>query len=205
MHGFWLISYILLWGLAVMLSVIALSLMRMIGQMNERLGPAPALVNDQGLEIGDLLPHFMADSGIAEQGVLSFPKRQDSLLIFVSPGCVTCDRLLRSVPAFRVTRYRDVEVIVASTSGNEEHNRDLKEKASSDQLTFLPLPKLAKAMDIRATPYAFWLDAEGVVVAKGLVNNMEHLESLRNARIAGVSSLEEHHETVHVAGQAKSA
>jgi methylamine dehydrogenase accessory protein MauD len=40
-------------------------------------------------------------------------------------------------------------------------------------------------------PYAALIDPQGVVRAKGLVNNREHLESLFEAERRGVASLQE--------------
>jgi methylamine dehydrogenase accessory protein MauD len=39
-------------------------------------------------------------------------------------------------------------------------------------------------------PYAVLLNGEGVVAAKGLVNNREHLESLFEAQARGVATLQ---------------
>lgn len=198
MQGAWMASYIALWATVVVLSCVVLSLMRLLGQMNERLGPAPALVTEQGPEIGDSFADVLAQSRVVENGILSFPKSRDSLVFFVAPGCPTCEGLLRSVRLFQTRRDPAVEVVVVSTSGNYEHNQDLMQRALLDKVPFLSLPKLAQSLGIRSTPYAFWLDEDGLVRAKGVANTMEHLESLRNARAVGFASINEYHQKVHL-------
>ena len=198
MQGAWLASYIALWATVIVLSCVVLSLMRLMGQMNDRLGPAPALVTEQGPEIGDSFADVLARSKVVEDGILSFPKSCDSLVFFVAPGCPTCETLLQNLRPFRTRRHPTVEVVVVSTSGNHEHNQDLVERTLLDKVPFLSLPKLAESVGIRSTPYAFWLDEDGLVRAKGVVNTMEHLESLRNARAVGFASINEYHQKVHL-------
>ena len=198
MHGVWLVSYIALWLMLILVGGVVLSLMRLIGQMNDRLGPAPALATEQGPEIGDSFSEILARFDVVEHGLFGFPRKRDSLVLFVTPGCVSCENLLRSVRPFRATRDPDVEVAVISTSANQEDNRELIENTLSGTVPFIPLPKIARSIGIRSTPYAFWLDTDGVVRAKGLVNTLEHLESLRNARISGYATLKEYHDNVHL-------
>lgn len=198
MHGIWLVSYVVLWVLVVLLCVVAMSLMRLMGQMHQRLGPAPALVTEHGPEIGDSFADILARTEISEDGVLSFPRGRDSLLLFVAPGCPTCESLMWNLKAFQARRDPTVEIVLISTSANVEHNREFLENAGFESTCFLALPKLAQSLNLTVTPYAFWLDTEGVVQAKGLVNTMEHLDSLRNARALGFASINEYHQKVHL-------
>jgi len=53
------------------------------------------------------------------------------------------------------------------------------------------------AYQINRLPYAVLLDDLGVVLARGIVNSREHLESLFEAKKLGVASLQEYLEDRH--------
>ena len=53
-------------------------------------------------------------------------------------------------------------------------------------------PEIGMTYQIGKLPYAVLIDADGVLRAKGLVNNREHLESLFEAQAMGVGSLQEY-------------
>lgn len=193
MEGIWLGSYLLLWAVVALLAIATLSLLRLVGQLQMRLGPAGAAVTDHGLEIGTSLPDQL-DPGLARDldGRFAFPRPKDSLLLFVSPACKACDELLKSVTPFQ-RRYRDrVDLTLVSNSSDAEGNDALAGWARRVRLPFVASVPLAAAARVHGTPFGLWLDAVGVVRAKGIVNHMEHLESLRNAREVGYASLDEY-------------
>ena len=53
-------------------------------------------------------------------------------------------------------------------------------------------PPLGIAYQINRLPYAVLLDERGTVVARGLINSREHLESLFEAKRLGVASVQEY-------------
>jgi methylamine dehydrogenase accessory protein MauD len=200
--GFWLVSYLALWILVVGLAVVVLSLMRMIGQMHQRLGPAPALVTDHGPEIGDALPELIAGARLVDDAVLRFPRRKDSLLIFVSPTCPTCESVARTLKPFAAREAERLEVVMISSSRDDKRNAHLRAAAAGSGVAFLQEDRLGERLKLSVTPYALWLDSDGVVRAKGLVNNIEHLDSLSHARSLGVASLDEYQRKSHESHQA---
>jgi hypothetical protein len=56
-------------------------------------------------------------------------------------------------------------------------------------LLFAYAPEVRKQFGVNLTPYAFIVRKDGVVISKGLVNQMEHLESLLEIR-GKISDLE---------------
>ena len=200
MTGFWLVSYLLLWALVVGLSVVVLSLMRMIGQMHQRLGPAPALVTEHGPEIGDALPDLLARARVTDDGVLRFPRDKDSLLLFVSPQCPACEAVSQAIKPFAAREAERLHVVMISSSRDERRNATLRENAARARIPFMQEDRLVEKLHLDLTPYALWLDGDGVVRAKGLASNIEHLDSLRNARAAGVSSARDLHNQLHDQG-----
>ncbi len=192
MSGIWLVSFVVLWILVLGLAVLTFSLLRLVGQLHQRLGPASALVTDSGPELGHSLPDLLSKAGFVDDALLRFPKSRDTLLVAVSPNCPTCDGLLPSLAPFHARERTRVEIIVVSTSSEAEGNSRLSQKVARTGIVYLASPKLTAAMRIGPTPFGVWVDEKGIVRTKGLINHTEHLESLRNARDAGVGSHEEH-------------
>jgi methylamine dehydrogenase accessory protein MauD len=113
-------------------------------------------------------------------------------LVFVSPGCPACEGLFPGLRRFRADHQSEVEIILISSTESKEHNRVLSESGDLKRMPILVLPQLIPALNIGTTPYAIWVDQEGTVRAKGMTANLEHLESLWNARQLGVASINEY-------------
>ena len=45
-------------------------------------------------------------------------------------------------------------------------------------LRLVPEPSLARALQIAMTPFGLWVDRAGITRGKGIVNHIEHLDSL---------------------------
>lgn len=52
--------------------------------------------------------------------------------------------------------------------------------------------ELGLAHAVGKLPYAILIGADGKIVAKGLVNNREHIESLFEAQRSGIASIQEY-------------
>ena len=57
---------------------------------------------------------------------------------------------------------------------------------------FVNGPEVGQAYGVGKLPYAVLLDAEGVILSKGLVNSREHLESLVIAHEMGLGSVQDY-------------
>jgi methylamine dehydrogenase accessory protein MauD len=194
---------LVLWVCVLLLALLTLSLARLVGQLHKRLGPAGALVTDHGPGIGERLAEVFRDPDVAAGPELEFPRQHEALLVFVSPKCPACVGLLSELAGFQ--RDSLLEVYVISGARVPEQNALLQEKARRAGVLFLPRPELVRAVRVGPTPYAVWLDRAGVVRAKGLVNNLEHLESLAHARASGFASLKEYFDTLEVNGSSPHA
>ena len=85
------------------------------------------------------------------------PPGRATLVAFTSAGCPVCHQI---VPGLRVLE-RDPALAVVHAAYEEHGGRELH-----------------AAFDVPGTPYAVYLDADGVIRAKGTVNTLEQLESL---------------------------
>jgi methylamine dehydrogenase accessory protein MauD len=59
-----------------------------------------------------------------------------------------------------------------------------------EHLPYVNSPQVAMAFQVGKLPYAVLIDAQGVIRAKGLVNNREHLESLIVAEETGFGTIQ---------------
>ena len=63
-------------------------------------------------------------------------------------------------------------------------------KTGSRTSTVLSEEQIPLSWHVGGAPYGLWVDQDGQVTAKGMVNNREHLESLMHATNSGHASLE---------------
>jgi methylamine dehydrogenase accessory protein MauD len=187
------ISNIALWIAVLGLGAVVFALTRQIGVLYERVAPAGALIIDKGPAIGkrppvfelrDLTGNIVKIGGIAASGRSTF-------LFFLSQSCPVCKELLPAVRSLAAAERDRVEVILASDGDTAELARYWRDQGLQS-LPFVVSRELGMALQIGKLPYAVLIDAEGVLRAKGLVNNREHLESLISAMEAGVGSMLEY-------------
>lgn len=159
MKGYWLVSYLLLWTLVLGLVTVVVALLRQIGLLHLRLSPTGALDTGEGPALGEPAPR-----------PLGLPAGRPAVVVFGSETCALCRDLLPSVTAL-ARADPSLSVLVVSAS------------PSFAQMVRPPAAGLADlaalhAYRVRATPFAVYLDGQGVARAKGIVNTLEHLESL---------------------------
>ena len=97
MHGWWAVSYVVLWLLVGALTLLVVALARQIGTLHLRLGPRGALeIDTEGPPLGESLRAMElsdADGRPVHVGGPGSPQ----LLLFVSAGCPVCREVLPSV------------------------------------------------------------------------------------------------------------
>lgn len=182
-------------GVLVMVNVVlilmVLGLAREVGRIQVRLGPLGARVLDSGPESGEpgpsfqgLTDHLGRDTSIA--GFRSTPQ----LLMFTGPKCTTCKALLPGIKALAKAES-DLEVVIVSDGTQEEHDEFLAVAKVGPELHYVDAREVGISYQVGTTPYGVLLDAEGVIAAKGLCNNMSHVESLLNALDTGTSTVQD--------------
>ena len=98
MHGWWAVSYVILWIVVIVLLVLVVALARQIGTLHLRLGPRGALeLDDEGPPIGDAPEAAELDDLSGARVGIGGPG-EAQLLLWVSPGCHVCEQVLPSVP-----------------------------------------------------------------------------------------------------------
>lgn len=201
MSGPWLASYIALWAVVLFQGVIIFVLLRQLGVIY--LGTARGVAND-GLAVGKAAPDFSLTLLDGTPVSLASFRAKPLVLVFGSPTCAPCRGLVPDLNAFARDRAADLGVLFLSR-GDEDSARRLAEELSIEvPVASHPDEQLPDTYEARVTPFGFLIDQQGVIRAKGLTNNREHLElMLRNAALDkdvsssrnGSSAVEEVHQT----------
>jgi methylamine dehydrogenase accessory protein MauD len=179
------IQLILTLGLAALLFGLA----RQVGVLLERVAPMGAMTSDQGPSVGEAAPLLAAATLAGDRIEVGGPstRGRSRLLLFVSPTCPVCKKLLPIARSF--ANAERVEVILVG-DGDVAEQRAMIEQFALEGLAYLNSPQVGMAYQVGKLPYAVLIDAGGVIRAKGLVNSREHLESLIIAEETGFGTIQ---------------
>jgi methylamine dehydrogenase accessory protein MauD len=171
------------------LAVLLFGLARQVGILHERVAPMGAMASDQGLAVGEMAPNLsvttLAGDRLALGGVS--PHGRSRLLLFVSPTCPVCKKLLPIARSFAQAERLGVLLI---GDGDDAEQRSMIREFGLEAVPYVNSPQVGMTFHVGKLPYAILLDAEGVIRAKGLVNNREHLESLLIAEETGFGTIQ---------------
>lgn len=175
MSGAWLASYIALWAVVMFQGVLIFLLLRQIGVMY--LGTAQGVARD-GLEPGKSAPEFALEGLHGGTVSLEDFRGQQLLLVFGSPTCGPCRTLIPDLNVFAQERSEELRVLFLSRGEAEDTERFATQFDVRVPVAIHPDEELPQQYETRVTPFAFLIDGEGIVRAKGLANNRAHLEML---------------------------
>ncbi|MEJ5232706.1 MAG: methylamine dehydrogenase accessory protein MauD [Geminicoccaceae bacterium] len=188
-----LLSHLVLWVVVAVLSVVVLALARQVGVLHERVAPLGAMATQTAVEIGEKAPEFdlldLEGRKLHIGGARADGRGQ--LLLFVSPICPMCKKLMGAVRSFARRERQAVELVLLGDGEREAHRAMAVEHGVRD-LPFAISPIVGMRFGIGKLPYAVLLDSNGVVRAKGIVNSREHLESLLVAHETGYASIQDY-------------
>lgn len=173
------------------LAVALLAIARQVGVLYERVAPAGALTTASGPEVGGPAPHLTLptlDGGRIELGG-ALPAGRNRLLMFVSSHCPICKNLIPTARKF--ARDERLEVVFAGDAPEDEQ-RALIARFDIGDLPFVNSAELGRVYGVEKLPHAVLLGDDGTVIARGLVNSREHLESLVVARDMGLRSVQDY-------------
>lgn len=174
----------------VVLVLMILGLARELGRVQVRLGPLGARVQDSGPAVGDSGPVFgeLVDH-LGRTTSVAGARQRPQLLMFTGPKCSTCKALLPGIKTMAKAE-KDLDVVLISDGTEEEHREFLSGAGIGGELAYLDAREVGIAYQIGTTPYGVLLDADGSIAAKGLCNNMQHVESLLNALESGTPTIQ---------------
>lgn len=186
-----MISNVLLW-IAVLAALVGLfALACQIGVLYERVAPMGALMMDTGPKVGEASPVFDLPALVGNTRVtIGRPADKSTLLFFLSPTCPVCKKLLPILRSVNRTEQDWLRVVLTSDGEQPEHLA-FYEKADLKEFPYVLSSEPGIAYRVAKLPYAVLLNEHGRVVAKGLVNSREQLESLFTAKEMGVASVQD--------------
>jgi methylamine dehydrogenase accessory protein MauD len=185
------ISQLLLWACVIVLAIAVLALARQVGVLHERIAPVGALAISRGPQPGEAAPRIPAETlagGSLTIGGQQPPGRMQ-LLFFVAPTCPVCKNLLPTAKRFAETESLDLILI---GDGDAEEHRQMARRYEVDQTKFVNSPEIGRAFQVGKLPHAVLVSELGIIVAQGLVNTREHLESLMVAHETGLRSVQDY-------------
>jgi len=175
--------------LTLALAVLVFGLARQVGILHERVAPMGALASDHGPGVGEMAPTLTAATLDGDRIAVGGPhaRGQNCLLLFISPACPVCKKLLPIARSFANAERLDVVLV---GDGDLAEQRSMVREFGLERLAYVNSPEIGMTFRVGKLPYAVMLDAQGVIRAKGLVNNREHLESLLVAEESGFGTIQ---------------
>jgi methylamine dehydrogenase accessory protein MauD len=85
--------------------------------------------------------------------------------------------------------------IVLASDGDVDEHEEFRRRNGLGSFPYVLSPALGLAYQASRLPYAVLIDQRGIVLARGLINSREHLESLFEAKRLGVASVQDYLES----------
>jgi len=165
------VSYVVLWMLVLALTVFAI----MISKKPKRvLG-----LNNSGLPVGASFPRFNAQSVTSDLPFnIVYAERKETLLLFSSSLCPVCSTVYPLFPYAEQKYNLKAQVIMEST---DDGVASIVEKIESTGLhapVYALTPHMKEEVRLEGFPFAYFLSAEGKVLAKGVINSIPDIDLL---------------------------
>lgn len=189
-----LAAILMSWVVIAALGLCVLALARQVGVLHERIAPVGALSAANGPAVGELVPRLPVNTLDGREIVIGArePSGALSLLLFVSSQCPICKVL---IPVAKNLARQERLSLVFVGDGPAEEQYHLIQSQGLQGLNFVNSPQVGLAFQVAKLPYAVLIRADGTLVAKGLVNSREHLESLIVAHESGIGSIQNYLES----------
>lgn len=180
-----------LWAVVLALVIAVWALARQVGVLFERVSPIGALMIDAGPKIGSAAPRFDLTTLGGSRLILGGASARSTLLFFLSPTCPVCKKLLPVLRSIRMAEGDWLDVVLASDGEVTQHQRFVGTHDLA-QFPYLLSTDLGMTFRVSRLPFAVLIGEDGIIKAKGLVNNREQLESLFSAKELGVTSVQQY-------------
>ncbi len=177
--SFFTLSYILLWVLIAFESLVLVLVLRELGVLY--LGRREAFERD-GPDEGKPLPDLRAVGRDDSARTLVDLPGEYRALVFGAKNCTLCGPVMEKFARWssRVDGLAAVMLVEGPTKISANGNAFATE-ANASQVWWLGEGEMFKNFGVRVSPFAVMVDAEGTVVAKGLVNHHGDIKRLIRA------------------------
>ncbi|ATI81527.1 MAG: methylamine utilization protein MauD [Sphingobium yanoikuyae] len=186
-----IIAQILSWVAIFALGIALLAVARQVGVLHIRVAPAGALATSGGPAVGDAIVKIDARTIDGAPVTIGGHAHGTALrlLMFVSAQCPLCKNIIPMAKSFA----RDERVALTFVGDDDvAAQRAMITQHGLEGYAFVNGPEAGQAYGVAKLPFAVLLDAEGVILSKGLVNSREHLESLVVAHEMGIATVQDY-------------
>lgn len=171
-------SILALWVLVIFETVLLVLLLRALGELRQRGGISTQASTDrEGLSLGTQAPVFVATDHEGTPVGLEDTDRQWRILAFIAPGCSACEFAIHALNDF-IAEQQNIAVLVIGDANLKENRAYAAEKQAVMPI-LTTQPNVVKELYlVRSVPFAYVLDANGIIRAKGRINEKEHIHYL---------------------------
>jgi methylamine dehydrogenase accessory protein MauD len=182
-----LVSSIILWAVVLLLAFLLLGSLRALGLLSWRLeqlqATTPKRLGREGLKPGKKAPDFTLPSAAGSEVSLHDFTGRKVLLVFTQAGCGPCQAV---VPELNRLVPGDPQILVVNNGDPETTRQWSAEVGARFPVLAQDQFAIARKYEVFATPFAFLIDAKGVIVSKGIVNSRQHIRYvLSGIRVPG--------------------
>ncbi|WP_164156088.1 redoxin family protein [Sandarakinorhabdus rubra] len=190
MSSLMIINEVLQWAVLAALVLAGLALARQVGVLHVRVAPAGALDANRGPAVGEAVP-AMALTTLDGRPFALGGSRSGAvrLLMFVSAQCPLCKGLIPVAKSFAAAERIDLVFVGDDDAAVQQ---GLVAAQGLEAYPFINSGEVGRLFEVDKLPHAVLLDAAGKVLAKGLVNSREHLESLIISHEMGVAHVQDY-------------
>lgn len=184
MDTFFVISNILLWLALAFVAFLLLGALRSLSLLSWRIvqleATTPSRIGRNGLQPGKRAPNFTLPSVAGGELSLGDFAGQSVLLVFVQAGCRPCHEIAPELNRI-VVRNPELQVLVINNADLEQAREYAREVNAQFPVLVQERWSASKRYEVFATPFAFLIDEQRLVTAKGIVSSKEHLRYLFSA------------------------
>ncbi len=180
------------WLAILGLGAVVLALVRQVGILHQRIAPAGALMISQGVKVGSTAPVLALRTLDGQDLMLggTHARGKCTLVMFLAPDCPVCAKLVPAILAIARQEAAWLELVVASDGANLDHVGFRRTKGLQEY-PYVVSTELGLTYAVAKLPHGVLLDEAGTLVAQGLTNTREHVESLFEARRLQVATLQD--------------
>jgi methylamine dehydrogenase accessory protein MauD len=176
MNILWLLSIVILWVIVLLLGFLVFGTLRALGVLSWRLeqleATTPKRLGRDGLKPGKRAPDFTLPSTDGKEVCLHDFAGHKVLLVFTQSGCSPCKTV---IPELNRLERGDTHVVVINNGDPDSTRKWDAEVGARFPVLAQAQFSISKKYEVFATPFAFLIDAKGVIVSKGIINNRQHI------------------------------